>query len=423
MGRALRRGAVAALLGMAPLALGPGEAGAQSIDPRETARGVTVTTRPRPDFDPLGVRLGSFRLDAAMEGGLGFDSNVFGVKSGVKSSGFASEAGTFSLNSDWTQHALGTSGMVSARQYFTQSILDWTDFNIGGFGRYDFSAYTNLEAQYRHYREHLDVYNFDVQTAGITKPVPYNSDEFQVTGSTRFNRLGLLATGIYRTFDFQDANLGGTNVPVSQQSFNTAIGAVAASYAVAEGRFINAIMRFQDITYTNSVSSGRDSFTYEALVGFQYDFDGVWQGRGAIGWRHRDYRSPTIKPLEGLAVEGSLIWVPTQLTNVTFTVARTIEESIRQNAVSYTRTRGGVRVDHELLRNVILTGDVRVENRDYPSPKQTATDVVFTAGARWLINRNLSLNGSYSYARRVEATGGATEYDRNVFEIRLRVAL
>ncbi len=418
MGMGLKRGAVALLLGGLPWATQ-----AQTIAPQDTARGVTVTSRPRPDFDPLGVRLGNFRLDGAVEAGGGFDSNVYGRHSNVKSNGYATEAGSLSINSDWTQHALGASASTQSRQYLSRSSLDWTDYNVGGFGRYDFSADTNVEARYRHYREHLDVYNFDVQTAGIVQPVPYDSDELSVTGTTRFNRFGLLATGVYRTYRFEDVNIGGVRTKVSQQSFNSAIGAIGGSYAVADGRYVTAIMRFQDISYTNSVSSGRDSFTYEALLGFQYDFDGVWQGRLAVGWRHRDYRGPNLKPLQGLAAEGSLIWQPTQLTSVTFNVARTIEESIRLNVVSYTRTTGGVRLDHELLRNVILMADARLDNRVYQNPNQTATDLILTAGPRWLINRNLSLSASYSYAQRVQTSGGIQEYGRHVMELRLRVAI
>lgn len=419
MVRAWRQGVLAALVGVLPVSALAQEGVAQ----RDVARGVTVLNRPRPEFDPLGMRVGGFRIEGALEAGAGFDSNVFGRHSNVKSSGYATEAASVSVNSDWTQHAMGASANMSSRQYFSQGTLDWQDWGVGGFGRYDFSAQTNVEGRYRHSREHLDVYNFDVQAAGIVKPVPYDSDEFQVTGSTRINRLGLLATGLYRTYRFEDVTIGGVRNRISQQSFNSAIGAFGASYALADGRFVTAVVRFQDISYLQAVSSGRNSFTYEALLGFQYDFDGVWQGKIAVGWRHRDYQSSTIKPLEGLAAEGTLAWSPTRLTTVSFNLARTIEESIRAAAVSYTRTTGGFAVDHEFMRNVILHGDIRAENRAYQSPNQTATDLVFTAGARWLINRNLSLNGQYSYARRIETSGGIPIYDRHIMELRLRAAL
>jgi hypothetical protein len=186
---------------------------------------------------------------------------------------------------------------------------------------------------------------------------------------------------------------------------------------------VTATVRLQDIAYEKSISRGRDSFTWVALLGFEYDFDGVWAGRIGVGYQQRDYNSPQIKNLEGPALEGRLSWSPTQLTTVTFNVARTLEESIRQDAVSYQRTTGGVRVDHEFLRNVILGGEVRVDRREYERPNQTATDGVIQVSGRWLLNRSLSITGSYAYNQRLEATGGFLEYNRHLVQARLRIAL
>jgi hypothetical protein len=395
----------------------------QRSTPQEVQRGVTVETRQRPDYDPYGVRLGSFRLDGSIDSGLGYDSNVFGRKNSVVSDGFATETGTLNIGSDWTRHAVGASATVDSRQFFSRTELNWTDWNIGGFGRYDIDSRSNVEARYRHSREHLDVYNFDVQTAGIFVPVPYESDEVQVAGSTRFNRLGFNALGLYRTFRFDDTTVAGVRQRTSSNSFDTAIGALGTSYAFAPGRFVTGLVRLQDISYTETASRSRDSFTWVALAGFEYDFDGVWAGRIGFGWQQREYRGPNIKTLEGPAVEGRVSWSPTQLTTVTFNVARTLEESIRQDAVSYQRTTGGLRVDHEFLRNVILGGELRADRREYRSPNQTATDGVAQVSARWLLNRSISLNATYAYNRRIEATGGALEYDRNLLQLRLRIAL
>ena len=413
----------AALLGVLPVAEAVAQDASRGITPADIQRGVTVPDRPRRDYDPLGVRLGSFNLNGSVDIGAGFDSNVIGTQTKQVSDGLADQAASVSLDSGWTTHAVGVSGNMDSRQYFKNADLNWVDYDIGGFGRYDFSSTTNVEGRYRHYRDHLDVYSIDVQTAGISRPVPYDSDEFQVSGNTTLNRVGLLGTVLHRTYRFQDITVNGQPNRVSLNDFDTTIGAVGTSYAFAPGRYVNGIFRVQDITYQNTVSRPRDSFTWEALAGFQYDFDGVWQGRLAVGWRERNYHGPNIKTLSGPAVEGQLTWAPTLLTTVRLNVARTIEESIRQDAVSFTRTQGGVTVDHELLRNIILTGDARLDYREYQSPSQTALDAVFTATARYLVNRNLQVIGTYAYARRIEATNGLPEFDRNLVTLRLRVAL
>jgi hypothetical protein len=396
---------------------------ASGISRTDVERGVTVTSRQRRDYNPLGVRLGGFTLNGQIDGGPGFDSNLEGTKSNKKSDGFMDEAASLSLDSDWTRHGVGVSGNMDSRQYFNNSGYDWVDWDVGGYGRYDFTSITNAEARYRHYRDHLDVNSIDVQSAGITRPVPYDSDEFQVNGTTQFGRIGLLGTGLHRTYRFQDVVIGGVPNRVSLNDFDTTIGALGTSYAFSQGRYANVIFRVQDISYQNQISQSRDSFTWEVLGGFTYDFDGVWQGRVAFGWRERNYKDPNLKNFSGPAVEGQLTWAPTLLTTVRFNVARTIEESIRQDAVSFNRTQGGVGVDHELLRNIILSADFRTDYREYQSPNQTALDGIFTATARYLVNRNLSVVGTYAYSRRFEASNGIPEFDRNLFQVRLRVAL
>ena len=79
------------LASVAAVAAPTGGAEAQSLVPRDVERGITVGTRPRPDFDPLGVRLGGFRLDASLEAGLGWDSNLLGTSRNRVSDGYASE--------------------------------------------------------------------------------------------------------------------------------------------------------------------------------------------------------------------------------------------------------------------------------------------------------------------------------------------
>jgi len=412
----------AVFLGALPVSEAVAQA-ASGITPADVERGVTVASRQRRDYNPLGVRLGAFTLNGSADAGPGYDTNLLGTKTNKTADGFMDEAATLSLDSNWSRHGVGVSGNMDSRQYFQNNSFDWLDWDVGGYGRYDFTNVTSAEARYRHYRDHLDVQSIDVQTAGITRPVPYNSDEFQASGQTQFGRIGLIGTGIYRTFRYQDVVINGVPNQVSVNDFNSTIGAIGTSYAFSQGRFANLIFRVQDVSYLNTVARPRDSFTWEVLGGFTYDFDGVWQGRIAVGWRERSYQDPTIKNFSGPAVEGQLTWAPTLLTTIRFNVAKTIEESIRANAVSYNRTLGGIGLDHELRRNIILSGDIRADYREYQSPNQTSLDGLFTLGARYLLNRSMSVFGTYTYARRFEATNGLLEYNRNVFQVRLRVAL
>ncbi|WP_372617784.1 outer membrane beta-barrel protein [Falsiroseomonas sp.] len=408
----------------------PALAAAQGVPRGEAARGVTVADRAREDFDPLGVRLDGFRVDAAAELGLGYDDNLFGTRRNREGDFFATLGAEASARSDWTTHALGLTGRVEQRRYIDNGRQDWTDYAIGAFGRYDITPDTNVQLILNRVQEHLEVDSVDLQQGNITRPVPYTYNEAQLQGQTRFNRLGVLLLGNWRGYSFDDVDLGPATAPgaprpgeISRFDFDSASAALGLSYELSPGRNVTLITRYQDITYDNTAQRARDSQTWEVLAGFTYDFDGIWAFRGAIGYRERDYEGAGLPNLSGPAFEGEVTYQPTQLTTLSAGFRRTIEESIRNDAVAYTRTRGQVRVDHEYLRNVILSAEVGANRREYEEPDEQSTDGYALLQARWLINRNLALVGSYQHTRRLDSSAGIDEYDRNLVLLRLRIAL
>src|SRR5258708_6404154 len=93
-----------------------------------TAPGVTVASRARPDFDPLGTRLGSFVLHPRLEEGLGYDSNVFGGSS-PRGSWVVGTHPSLLVGSDWSRNSLGLYvGIDDVRTVDQprQSRTDWT---------------------------------------------------------------------------------------------------------------------------------------------------------------------------------------------------------------------------------------------------------------------------------------------------------
>jgi hypothetical protein len=412
-------------------ALSPSLAEAQAVPRGEAARGTTVANRAREDFDPLGVRLDGWRVDAAADLGIGYDDNVFGRRRGREGDGFATLGAEAGIRSDLARHAVGLTGRIENRRYIDRNELDWTDYAIGAFGRYDVTPDTNVELRLNRVQEHLETSSVDVQLAsGRQRPIPYAYNEAQLSAQTRLNRIGLIATGNWRGYSFENVDLGPAPAPatprpgdVSRFDFNSASVAVGMNYFFNPGRYATIIARYQDIAYDQAISRNRDSQTWEVATGFTYDFDGIWAFRGELGYRQRDYEGAGLKTLSGPSFSGELTWQPTLLTTFSLGGRRTIEESIRNNAVAFTRTQGNVRVDHEYLRNVILSAELGLDRREYEQPNEQATDGYGILSARWLINRNLALVGSYQHSRRLDASAGIQEYDRNLFQLRLRIAL
>ncbi|MFC7739385.1 outer membrane beta-barrel protein [Roseomonas sp. GCM10028921] len=389
----------------------------------DTARGVTVLTRQRPEFDPLGVRLPGFRLDASVDAGVGYDDNLVPGQGEKRTGAFAQQQLAVSGATTWSRHALGVTASQATRQYFQDSGLNWLDYSAGAFGRYDIGRASSLQFRYDHIRSHYETDNFEVQQEGSRVPIPFDTDIFQVGGTAAFNRVRLGTTVDYRLQRYQDVQVRNVRDITSVNDHDILLGEFTADYAFVPGRYVLALVRLQDITYREASQSGRDSFTWEAQGGLQYDLTGLWQGRFVAGYRNRNYEQPGLKSLSGAAFEGQITYVPTQLTTFSLGLSRTIEESIRESSVSFTRTAARLTVDHELLRNVIVSGEIRAERRQYPRGVGTVSDGIALVQARWSLNRNIALIGLYQHTERLEAPNGVSEYGRNQVQLRLRFSL
>jgi len=399
----------------------PGEA-AQTVRPEDTARGVTVATRLRPDYDPASVRLPGLRLDAAVEGGAGFDDNLLPGRGARRSGAFATESLAVSAGTTWTRHALGLSATQSTRQYVQDSELNWTDYGVIASGRYDIGRASWLAFRYEHQRGHIEVDNFDLQREGSLVPVPFDTDVANLAGRAEINRVRLGASADLRAFRYEDVTFRGFRDQVSTSDRREATGEVTADYRFLPDRYVLTLFRVQDIRYDRTGQRGRDSLTLEAQAGLDYALTGLWRARFLFGYRERDYEGAGIRSLSGPAFEAQVTYLPSQLTTLNLTLQRTIEESIRVASVSYTRTAARLTVDHELFRNVVLTGELRAERRDYAREGNVA-DVIGIAAARVQLNRTTSLVATYQHTERLEAPAGVSEYGRNQVQLRLRFSL
>ncbi|MBI3438145.1 MAG: outer membrane beta-barrel protein [Proteobacteria bacterium] len=133
------------------MALSPVPAFAQSAQTAARPdRPVSVRERAHPEYDPLGMRLGTFRLDASLDLDVASTDNLFAASSSAAVDDFVyGEAPTLRLASDWSRNAL----VIDAGGRFTQH-RDFSseDANTGylrGAGRLDVGTSTSISASAR----------------------------------------------------------------------------------------------------------------------------------------------------------------------------------------------------------------------------------------------------------------------------------
>jgi hypothetical protein len=383
--------------------------------------GNTVLSRPHPEDQNLGVRLGSFVLQPRLTESIGYDSNLDGVPNGHGSPVIESQAST-GIASDWSRNSLDAYFGVDDRRYPSRSIQNETDWtaSLGGSHQIGndqlFGSYNHLELTER---------PGDLGATDITRALPFSVDDI---------RLGYTIGDVGRFSFTPDVNFRGlgfsssllTNgAPDSQRDRDILQAELTSRYEFSPQRDLLVVLRGTQIDYTKTPvgSISGNSNGVSLLTGLDYAATGVFRYRFLVGYQIRDYVNRQVSNLSAPTVEASVMWFPSGLTAVTATARRDIEDAADESLAGFTYTSGRLSVEHEYRRNLLLNGYVEVQHGDFratgrqlantPFAQSASTQNVYQvgAGATWLISSNLRASLQGGIADRSGA--GAGSYREN----------
>jgi hypothetical protein len=360
-----------------------------------TAPGVTVASRVRPEFDPPGVRLGSFVLHPQMDEGLGYDSNVFGSSS-PRGSWIVGTHPSLLVGSDWSRDSLGAAIAVDDARYLDQprqSRTDWTA-SLGGslaVGR------DQLTVAAAHFALHQDRTELDALPSDA--PVGYQVDDVRAAYTITLNRVTVTPSLAFSAYRYDSTTILGVPSPQGYRDRNVVQGAVTTRYELAPRRDFLLVTRALGSHYVAPQPGQpiRDSTGYQVLMGFDDDADAVWRYRVLLGWEVRAFRAAQFHSHQAPIAEAALIWSPSGMTTVTATLTRSIEDAAQEGIAGYTYTSGRLVLDHEYQRNVLLQVYAGVQRADFLQGGGQASGVSLGGGVTWLLNRNMRLSATYDF--------------------------
>ena len=117
-----------------------------------------------------------------------------------------------------------------------------------------------------------------------------------------------------------------------------------------------------------------------------------------------------------------LDYAVTQLTSISGNIERGVDEGFGIAPNPRDRTTFQIGVDHELLRNVVLSALAEYQMDDYQNTTRKKTTTFSRRVRTYNINRNLYLRGTYSYSTRTSISPDQ-DYDRNLFLLRVGAQL
>ena len=376
----------------------PGTSSSPGTDP-----GVTVASRTLPDFQAGGVRAGSFIIRPQVTESAGYDSNVLGTTV-PHGSALVLTSASLDAVSDVSRMTVRASLSVDDTKYLQQPTQNFTNWQASLGGSYDLGRDV-VSASYTHLD--LNLTNLNLDTPQLNQAINFKIDDVHIDYRVPISRVFIVPAIDVSNYSYSSGSILGTNNAYSQSYRDRVVvmPAVTVGYEFSPRRSALVLVRDSVSSYTNP-QSGFPTRNYNdlaVLAGLDYDLNGILRFRILGGYEVRTFSASAYKTIQSPVVEASAAWNPTNLTTITGTAQRRIQDSADEDTAAFTETSVRVRVDHEYLRNVRLRATAGYYIDEYGQGGGNQNLITVGTGVDYFLNRNVSLSASYDFAARTSS--------------------
>jgi len=400
-----------------------GAAWAQGGRPGQSGPGDSVLDRARPEYDPVGARLGTLWFFPSLGLGVAHDDNVFAAPRNTVDDVLFTQAPRLVMESDFPRHALGLDVGAEIGRYLDQRTENYEDLRLETSGRIDVQRDTEILAAAGWARLHQDRSAPD--DTGAREPILFRRAHADAAYRQSFNRVGLRVGGTVRHFDYDDAVSPAGPINSDDRDRLAARLDSRLSYVVADAyrAFIDmAMMRTGYRVARDDNGFDRDSRGREVFIGAATDPGGIIFGELMVGRIVHDPDDARFSGVSDWALRAGLTWNVTRLTSIRGGLSRDVEPTTVSGASAVLASGATLDIDHELLRNVVVRAGAAVRAYDFVGTAREDDVLTWTLGARYMLNRTLSLNLDYDGTER-DSTRPDGVFSRNRVLLQLRLQL
>ena len=394
---------------IALLAMLSGTALCSVAQAQEVPPNVGVADRARPAFDPLGIRAGSVVIFPAVTGRLEYDDNVLASSTGKRGDSVFYIEPEVRVRSDFSRHAF------DSRLYYGRSFHnkleseDTSQYGATGRGVLDVTRRTRIRlgGSYEHNAENRSSLS---SFTGSRSPVKYDRLAGSLGIEQEVGDFILLGRGEYRRLSYDDTvDPLGNPIDLEFRNLKMRIATGQISYRLRSGTtaFVRVSadrrrydLRPGDVGFDPITQTDRSSNGLRAEAGLGLELTRLIYGNIRVGYLRQRYADPKLRDTNGLSYGADLLWNVTPLTTFRFTADRSVDETSSQTTAGNLRSEFTAKVDHELLRYVVLSAGTRYARINPAGPTARSREIEGNLGVRYLMNRYMELRGGYSYEKR-----------------------
>ncbi|MDN5869433.1 MAG: outer membrane beta-barrel protein [Nitrococcus sp.] len=398
---------------------------------QEVPPDVGAADRPRPEYDPIGIRTGAFFIYPAITIGSSYTDNLLAREENTISDYALGVAPELRVESDWARHSLEALVYSESAFYANTSRMNYTNWGAEGQGRLDVLSSTSIEAGAAYDKRSQRPGN--INTAQATKHrIVYDVASGQIGIQQTLNRLDFLLQGQIQNVDFDDAELQGGGVLDQDFRDRTEMeGLFQTTYAISPGygAFIEVTVNRRnyalspgDPDFVPGEDFDRDSHGYRLETGLAFELTNLLYGHIGVGYINQNYQDPAFADVSAPSFGADLLWNVTTLTSIRFTGTRQANDSTSPNSGARLMTEVGLGVDHELLRNLIVTLDGGYRNQKFTGTGRSDNYYQMEGGVRYLFSPTMTFEAGYQFRSR-SSTRNVQEYSQNVVEVGMTLHL
>lgn len=330
----------------------PGAASAQTLA-AATLEYDTVTTRARPEYDPVGVNVGAFRAFPSVTGALVYSDNIYAVRQPRVDDAAVSLKPRVEVRSQWQRNSLNLTLDGTINRYFTQHTENTETYGAAINGLYALGGDTRLYG--------TAVLARRIESRGSTgdtlfgaKPIAYRELSASLNLDHDFGPTLIGLGGDFSSFRYENRNLGGVTIDLRNRNYQTVSGDVKVARAIGPGISVFADFALNSSRYTDDVNISRSSHGYSVIGGLSFGLSRLLQGEIGAGYQRQTFDDPLFPRISGLDYRVRLRWSPTRLLTVNADATRTIQRSPLVGVAGVRQQDFTLSADYELRRNLLI---------------------------------------------------------------------
>lgn len=383
-------------------------------------RGENIEDRASRRFKAEGTRSGSFLVFPSVGVTAQWDDNIFSTNTNEVDDYVTLINPALQLQSDWNNHALNFSADAEIARFSDRGREDYVDYSVGFDSRMDVRRSTNITAGAAFGAQREERSSPD--DVGGLEPTDIAVTTAQIGFFHGFNRVSIGLDGSARRLDFDDARTAAgavlNNDDRDRTEYDASVRVGVEISPTTEAQVVGSYNQSKYELSLDDLGLNRDSDGYALQGGLVFDVTGSVMVDFLVGVFTQSFDDVTLADVDGSTFQLGVNWNVTALTTLTAAVSRSIEETTLAATSGVLRTSAALGIDHELLRNVIISADVSSVTEDFRGITRDDQTVDFRAGAQYLIHPRLVAEFGVNVTTR-DSDVAAQDFDRNRYFFRL----